>query len=180
MFGNKVKLGFSLLEIIIAIAIIGVMAMIVVPRLRFRGGNALDALVDKIATLTNSGYERAIMTGKLHRVFFSFKEHPYVELQIARDKKASDTEQKFEKAATEYATVSFDWDERFVVKNFYIKGFDEAAKGNLNDAWFYILPEGMSQEIVINIVDETTGDERGLVLNPFHVKFTMYDTFQKP
>lgn len=184
MCGNK-QHGFSLIEIIIAIAIVGVMAMIVVPRLRFRGGNELDKLTDQIAALTTLGYERAVMTGKVHRVFFAFKEHPYVELQVAvaaktLPDKAPDTELKFEKAAADYNKVSFAWDERFVVKNFYIKGFDEAARGNLTTAFFYIMPDGVSQEIVINILDTATQDEAGLVLNPFHVKFTVYDTFQKP
>lgn len=179
VFG-KAKSGFSLIEIIVAITIIGVMAAIVVPRLRFRGGNEIDTLVDKLAALTSSGYERALMTGKVHRIFFMMKEPAHVELQIAQDKKANDIELKFVRAPEEYNTVTFTWDERFVIKNFYIKGFDEAAKGNLKDAWFYILPDGLSQEIVINIRDEQTGDERGLSLNPFHVKFSVYDTFQKP
>ena len=180
VFG-KAKTGFSLIEIIVAIAIIGVMAAIIVPRLRVRGGKEIDVMVDSIAALTSSGYERALMTGKVHRVFFMMKEPAHVELQIAQDTKASDTELKFTKAPADYNTVSFAWDlERFDIKNFYIKGSDEAARGNLKDAWFYILPDGLSQEIVINIHDRQTGDERGLILNPFHVKFAVYDTFQKP
>lgn len=174
------KPGFSLIEIIVAITIIAIMAAILIPRLRMRGTRDLDALVDHIAALTSLGYERAIMTGKIHRIMFHMKEPAQIELQVMRDEKLGESEHKFVRAEADYDAVSFDWSDQLSVKNFYIKGFDEAAKGNLKDAWFYLLPNGMSQEIIINIVDEKTNDERGLVLNPFHGTFTSYDTFQKP
>jgi prepilin-type N-terminal cleavage/methylation domain-containing protein len=176
--GNKS--GFSLIEIIVAIAIIGVMAAIVIPRLNIRTGRELDLLVDRLANLTAQGYERAILNGTIHRVYFSFKEPAQVELQEAQPLKKGESELQFKKVPADYNKVSFLFDERFIIKNFFIKGHDEAARGVLKDAFFYILPDGTSQEIIINILDSVTSDEAGLVLNPFLVKFTVYDTFQKP
>jgi prepilin-type N-terminal cleavage/methylation domain-containing protein len=177
VFG-KTNTGFSFIEIIVAIAIVGVMAAIVIPRLRVRGTSEIDALVNKIAELTQQGYERALVTGKVHRVFFTITtgQPSKAALQVAEDTKPGD-ELKFVPVPAEYNPTSFEWDERLRIVNFYIRGTDEGS--GLKTAWFYILPDGLSQEIVMNIGDEQTPDERGLVLNPFHVKFSVYDSFQK-
>jgi prepilin-type N-terminal cleavage/methylation domain-containing protein len=177
---STTRSGFTLIELIVAIAIIGVMATIFVPRLRSRPAQPLDQLVQKIQELTKLGYERAITTGKVHRIMFRFKEEPSVQLEMGGDQRTSLGEMKFFPiGAIGSLPTRVPWEERFVVKNFYIKGFDEAAK-NLKDAFLYLLPEGLSQESVINIRDEQAGATRGMVLNPFTVQWAIYDTLQKP
>lgn len=170
--------GFTLLELIVAIAIIGVMATIFVPRLRSPAAQPIDQLSQKISALTKLGYEQAISTGKVHRIIFKFKEDAAVQLEMGGDEKTSLGDMKFYPVASIGSLPTrITWDPRFVVKNFYIKGFDEATHTQM---WFYLLPEGISQEIVINIRDEQAGATRGMVLNPFTVQWAVYDTPQKP
>ena len=78
----------------------------------------------------------------------------------------------------------------FSFKQFFVEGYDEIGKygvgKKLESLWFFIVPDGLSQSVIINIVNkkEKGTAERfrpiGLVLNPFMVQFKAYDTFQKP
>lgn len=179
--GTLSKSGFTLIELIVAIAIIGVMATIFVPRLRSPAATPIDQLTQKIKELTRLGYERAITTGKVHRIMFRFKEDPSIQLEIGGDQRTSLGEMKFFPiGAVGSLPTRIAWEDRFAIKNFYIKGFDEVARGPLKDAFLYLLPEGLSQESVINIRDEKAGATRGMVLNPFTVQWAVYDTLQKP
>ena len=52
--------------------------------------------------------------------------------------------------------------------------------------WFFVMPDGVCQEVIVNIVDqpenqsEKEGKQFSVVLNPFTAQCVMYDTFQKP
>lgn len=180
----KAKAGFSFIELIVAIMILGIMATLVVSRVMFRGPREIDAVAANITRLTQMGYERAVLTGKLHRVFFDFaQDAPEFRLEVLADGAQKDApelkDQKFTPVSVEYNKTRYAWPEQVTIKNFYIKTIDEAARG-LKTAWFYIMPEGITQEIVINMADELLQDTRGMILNPFTVRFTIYDSFQKP
>jgi hypothetical protein len=56
--------------------------------------------------------------------------------------------------------------------------------GKTTRIFFYVIPEGLSQEVTINFIDKKDSiDGRarmiGLVLNPFTVQFKVYDRFAK-
>jgi prepilin-type N-terminal cleavage/methylation domain-containing protein len=175
----KVKTGFSFIELIVAIMIIGIMATIVVSRITIRGPRDIDVLIGNIARVTQLGYERAVLTGKLQRVYFDFgADNSEFRLEeLAENSDGDLKDQKFVPVTIAYNKTRFAWPEQIMVKNFYIKTIDEAAQ---KGKWFFIMPEGISQEIIINMTDENNQDSRGLVLNPFTVRFTTYDSFQKP
>jgi len=157
----------------------GIMAAVVIPRLFTRKDRPIEMLVEQIAQLTTMGYERAIITGKRHRLFFEIADTSSVSLQVEHVNPAS-KEQKFLAVNDSYMQDSYRWDNRCFIPNFYIKAIDEAGHKSLKTAWFFIQPQGTAQEVIINIKDEETGDERGMVLNPFTVHFTVYETFQSP
>jgi hypothetical protein len=58
--------------------------------------------------------------------------------------------------------------------------------GTINEVWFYIYPDGSTQEVIINVFDTSdtsqaeAGTRFGLVLSPFTGTFSVYDTFQRP
>ena len=75
------------------------------------------------------------------------------------------------------------------IKNFFIKGRDELSTTTshaTDTLWFYITPEGVAQEVIINMLDTNdTGAnnnpaQASAVLNPFTLQFTLYDEFQQP
>ena len=57
--------------------------------------------------------------------------------------------------------------------------------GTTQRVWFYLMPQGLAQSVVINMIDrsDTTkvpkGQPVGLVLNPLSVQFRAYNAFQQ-
>ena len=53
------------------------------------------------------------------------------------------------------------------------------------ETWFYVVPDGMTQRVTINMTDSQDIDSGGrpakigLVLNPFNAQFATHDTFKK-
>ena len=182
-FVRSKKSGFSFLEIVVAILIIGIMGGVIVPRLRRQSPSRDRAkFVSDLNNLTQAAWQQAITTSTLHRVFFDFKSRKAWAEKVI--KKAKDGEeispQKIEKTIIE-------WNEGFSFVHFYINGKDDfsgfyGAGGGATEAHFFIESDGTSQAIVMDIADEREVDEFqfNLVLNPFMAKFKQYDGFYEP
>lgn len=177
--------GFTLIEIVVAIAIIGFMAAIVVPN--FFGPTASTerkSFIAKVNGLLFLGWQQALITHKLHMATFDMnKKKVYLEVVESID---SADKPKVAPVKIDYQSTSIEWPEQFEIKNFIIEGTDELAKGGgKNVFFFYIMPDGLSQDVTINLFDTKdmlpNGSARpvGLVLNPFSVQLKEYDAFQK-
>jgi prepilin-type N-terminal cleavage/methylation domain-containing protein len=182
------KPGFTLIEIMVAVAIIALIAAVVAPR--FDRGQPLrrrQAFVAELNTLMGLGWQQALMKNSIHRVtldfdkkLFSLQEDEHAGLGGAKE---------FKEVKTAYVTSTVDVPEAYEIKQFFIEGHDEmqrfAGRG-LKSAHFFIVPEGLAQSVVINVLDKNDFDEQGkalrfgIVLNPFSGQWTYYDSFQKP
>lgn len=187
MFGTYKK-GFTLIEILVAIAIIAVMATVVIPNLMpRRPEKERKDILAKLDALTRLAWYNALTKQKTHKVLFDF-DKKRVSLEVETDKKDSDGNPLFEPVKTGgYIKSSFVWPKHLDVKNFYVEGFDEIGKRSDRGAgqvWFFVIPDGLAQQVTINfldMLDRPQGKPRsiGLVLNPFLAQFKEYDTFQK-
>lgn len=187
MFGTP-KFGFTLLEILIAIAIIAVMAIVVVPNMgNKRPGAERKAFVAKLNALTQLAWQNALAQNRLHRILFDFKKKT-VSVEQATDQKDAQGQPKFMPSKITYLDTQIEWPEYLQIKNFFIEGFDEAKRfvgRDTGETWFFVVPDGLTQKVTINITD--TADRLvngrpkkiGLVLNPFNAQFKTYDTFKK-
>ncbi len=178
--------GFTIIELLIVIAIIGIIMS--VAGVNVFGRSALaqrKAFVASLNKLLATGWDAAIKSRTIHIVRFDAKER-FVRLEsvVSFD---SQGKPKTKPVTGQYADAVMDIPEQFEIKNFVINGTDAVAEwhGNLKDVYFYIMPDGMSQEVTINMLDTSGVQDNkpphpmGLVLNPFSVQFDVYDALQK-
>ena len=181
--------GFSLLEILIAIALLGVMAVVVVPNFKSQGAAAQrKEFIVKVNALTQFAWQNAIVTRKIQRVEFDFQQKKVVVMQ-ATGEKNMDGELQFGLVTRAYTNISIAIPSQFDCRNFYVEGFDEMTRrqgAKAGAVWFYLIPEGLAQSVIINILDTkdrvktSRAHEMSLVLNPFSAQFDAYDTFKQP
>ncbi len=183
------KPGFTLLELLIAIALLGAMAAIVFPRIKTKGSAAQRTeFVTNLNALTQFAWQNAVVSRKVQRLEFDFQQKKIVVTQ-ATGTKDMDGKLQFGPVTRAYVNTSMTIPSQLDCKNFYVEGFDEMGRftGKKTEAvWFYVVPEGLAQSVIINIVDIKDrakmgrAHEMSLVLNPFSAQFDAYDTFKQP
>lgn len=181
----KHQKGFTLIEILIAIAIVAIMMASLVPFLRQQPGYERKQFIARLNTMVQAAWQQAIITRAVHRVLFDFKNRT---ARVERTTPTAPLTQKIDFQPAQGPDMQISWSSTIIIKQFLIEGFDEmrrfAGRG-IETIWFYIIPDGMTQQVTINGVDKenTLDDDRprpfGLVLNPFLAQFKEYDTFQK-
>jgi len=175
--------GFTLIELVIALAIIAILAIALVPRF---GGKQerlqSKGFVAKLNNLMQTAWQQSLVSQKIQRVKFDFA-NKKVELAEQKDQEHPEV---FVPVRGDYIDTELSIPGTYFFANFYIGGKDQMRHGKRADAWFFVMPSGLSQEIVVNIInqDESVKDgaveKFGVVLNPFTVQFDYYDTFQRP
>ncbi len=172
----------------VAIAIIAIVATIVVPNLTKRSAvEERKAFIGRLTALTQLSAQRAIESGKVHRVSFNLTKQLII-LSVASDKKDDKGIPEFQSPKGYQLNTTLKIPKNLVFKNFYVDGIDEMARHGgrgTEEVWFYVLPQGVAQSVIINIADTSDkldgkNNQIGLVLNPFNAHFKEYDTFQKP
>ena len=170
----------------VVIVIIGIMTTMMVPM--FRGQNSQQKRMAQVAQLNKlmqGAWQNAITTDKLQKVEFDFTQQRIV-LTQAKAAGLTTGEQQFESTGPGVLIDNIKWPDTYRMVNFYIEDKDEMSYGERDTAWFYIVPDGLAQQVIINFVDEKESEDRGfevetsLVLNPFYAQFKEYNEFQRP
>ncbi len=191
---NDIRPGFSLIELMIVFALLGMLGAFVVPNLfRQKQGAARKEFLDSFATLLKNAVLRSIVTNSVHQIYIDLV-HGVIQIRV-HDPKSIETNQHKQFVPLhdqEYVTQipavhqkNLDL-HQFSIKNFYINGVEELVAGTQTlDIMFYIMPDGTSQAIIANMVDE---DPDGLApdikfsyeINPFYARMQVHDTFTTP
>ncbi len=178
--------GLSLIELMIALAIVGMIMASIIPMLQQREpGYERKQFTARLNVLMHFAWEQAVISHAVHRVLFDFKNHKaFVEKDVTK----SSTEKALEFVPSKGMGAEIAWPKTFIIRQFIVEGFDEmkrfgGAKG-AETSWFYIIPDGMTQQVTINGVDKEDNvygkpSEFGLVLNPYMAQFKAYDAYQK-
>jgi prepilin-type N-terminal cleavage/methylation domain-containing protein len=181
------KKGFTLIEILVVLAIMGALMTIVIPNFRkLLPRRERETFIGKINAITRLAWQRALIERKVHRIVFDFKKKEFwVEAPTGTTKLG---EMEFARIKGAYLSPFGKIPPSIDVKNFIIEGFDEKTRrgaGGTDEAWFFLMPDGLTQTVTINFLDTNqlnpAGKPRqfGLVLNPFNAQFKIYDSFQK-
>lgn len=177
-FRRQVSQGFSLLELAIVILIIAILASFAMPRLGLFTPSPCDEFATHFNRLLRFAYVRALTTGKLHRIFFRVQQNT---MQLEVEKSMNSMGKRiFEPVGVASATTQYTWNPLVEIRNFFIKKIDENARSSLKEAWLYVFPAGLTQEVIINIEDSQRHTIRGLVINPFSSQCVIHGTLQKP
>lgn len=139
----------------------------------------------QFVTLVQDSLYQAITTGKIQQIYFDINN----KLIIAKTQNLSlDTDnkhKKFKPLSKNDSSTQVNIPEHLFIRNFFIQDKDEfTTDRNVNDVWFYIMPDGTSQSIIINFEysdpESQDIDQFALSVNPFYSQVYQYDTFQKP
>jgi|GEM_PF-1785079 len=74
---RAMSFGFSLLELMVVVVLIGVLSVIAIPTIRSLSGLDLKNQITKIAGLASEVYDLAAMSGKTHRIVFDLDNGSY-------------------------------------------------------------------------------------------------------
>lgn len=191
MLGKTTRPGFSFLQLIFVVAIVGVMSAIVIPNLfKQRPLYEQKAFVTHLNAFLAEAWQRGLITQKVQKIVFDLAQQKVI-LEQESDQCGAQGASVFTPVVVEYAPAHPSWPHDWEIRQFFVQGADEMASQTnqhrtANMVWFFILPGGLSQEVIINMVyikDKQSGLEgkkNGLVLNPFTVQFKTYDEFQNP
>jgi len=152
------KMGISFIEILITLLVVGIITAFVVPTFLTKGEKTPKKIFcANFAVLIQESLQQAIMTNKVHQIFFDLDEHMVI-VKIHDPAHAATSEHdKFIPVAKNSYPLPMTIPQDLEFKNFFINGKDEFTSGNtMHTAWFYIMPDGTSQSIILNIEDTQT------------------------
>jgi prepilin-type N-terminal cleavage/methylation domain-containing protein len=183
----KSNSGFGLLELMVAIAIIGMVMATIVPNYQRRIPRVQrENFINSLDNLSQFARQHALTTRKVHKVVFDIANRRAWVEQLITGKKDVTGEPLFAPIKSASVRAVCTWETHFVFRNFLIEGVDELSRGGkvTEEVWFFIVPDGLAQEVIINIADtKDTINNRarqiGLVLNPFTAQYKVYDEYQK-
>lgn len=178
------KSGFTLLEIMVVLMLIGILSSLVTPNFfRKQKGVVKKQFVAEFTTLMQNTLQQAILSKKIQQVFFDIKNHT---ITVKSHNPSLETDDKHEQFTIDPDSLAspINIPTSFIFKNFIINDKDEVEYGReTNNAWFYVMPDGTSQPVIINFeeYDPDTADNElfSLTINPFYSQVQAHDTFQK-
>lgn len=187
MLGKNNVPGYSLTQLVFVMAIVAVLGAVALPNLLQRMASyERKAVVTRLNACMAEVWQQGLASQKIQKVAFDLKNRAICLEQESDEIDPVTQDAVYKPVLAKYAG-RITWPESFQIKQFFVQGVDEMLSQQQTDTvWFYILPGGMAQEVIINLSDtknaarDQDGKKMSLVLNPFTVQFKTYDDFQSP
>jgi len=178
--------GFSILELMVVFALISMLGAFVVPNFfRQQQGVERKEFLNKFEMLVKDAVLLSVIKNKVHQIYYNVtNEVVQIRVHDATSIEANE-HKKFAKVDDQDYLTEIKFLKNFKIINFFIDGLDGVASGStLIDVMFYIMPDGTSQPVVANIIDQSDDVAQDVkfsfVINPFYARIFVYDRFQTP
>ncbi len=171
----------------VVMVLIGIMAAVMVPT--FRRSTPDQERTKKISVLNElmqNAWQNAIVTDKLQKIEFNFGKQTILLTEAKEGGLGAIDNRLFKPVGSNVTMDQLSWPEDYHIVNFYIGNQDQMQLGDRDTAWFFVVPDGLAQSVIINFVDDKASEASGfpvnvsLVLNPFYAQFKEFNEFQRP
>ena len=180
------KPGFTLIELVIVLLILGLLAGVGIPALQNRlPGFKRNEFIARFNAMLNFAWQQALADQKTHQLLLDLNKHS-IRIEAETEQKGRDGKPIFKPITATYFDTEYQWPDNIQFKQFFVDGTDMMRGIKAEEMWFYVVPDGLVQAVIINLIDTSDEDARGeplqfsLVVNPFTAQVTAHDTFQKP
>ena len=155
--------GFSFLEMLIVLLVIGLLLSIVAPRLRGNNRGRMDEFVTNFQSLVTDTVSAAVTEHKPHKVLFDFEANTITTWSYHPETEEKNVHQQFVPVSGELSIP--EW---LHITAFKIFGQDEMNSMKRTDtAWFYCMPDGSVQAVEIGVILEDD-QQMMMTVSPFY------------
>ena len=185
--------GFTLIEILVVLAIIGLISATVLPSLTSYFQVSLQSAAREIASTVKETYNSTIVSGKVHRIVYDLKENQYwVEsgpptalLETRGSKEREERRKKFEKNAESPPASPFVLEKAVTRKKQSLpRGviFEDVVTQQSPEpiseglAYSYLFPHGITERTVIHLTDSSK-HHASLVVSPILGRTDVYERY---
>lgn len=183
--------GFTLIELLIVVALIAVTSVVVLPNISSYFKISLNSTVRKLASVVKETYNSAVISGKVHRIVYDFKEKAYwVEtgpstllLDTTESKERDARRKRWSKEKDEPPPSNFKLQKLVTRKKVELprgvtfaeiyseQSADPAREGI---AYTHFFPHGLTEQTLIHLQD-TSNHKLSLVINPISGRSRLVD-----
>lgn len=178
------RLGFTLLEMMVVMLLIGVVATFLLPRLMKRSPLVeWKTILSDMNDLALFARQEAITNQKIYRLVFCSNQQGVDEITIEdeQDDQERPGKKKFMPVFSFYFSTKYRFAEQVKIKAVFL-GKQEMIENQRGVAYCYIIPDGLVQEVLVHLIRKIDNVETGasFAINPFDGRFQLYDGFIKP
>lgn len=182
--------AFTIFEIIVAVAVIGILATMALPRLTKKSPKSeWSTVLDEVNNVLYYARQEAISNQKTYRLHFQTvrTDQDFVDVEVEeimpKNTKSRSSKLQYTKVKSFYFNPLYKFPSEINIEAIY-KGKDEQLQKNKNHAYCHIIPNGLVEEIIIHLKRTEPGTEKAskktFVVSPFFGRFEVHDDFLKP
>jgi prepilin-type N-terminal cleavage/methylation domain-containing protein len=187
------KRGFSLIEMLVVMGIIALIASVALPSVSSYFQISLNSAARDLATVIKEAYNAAVITGKVYRMAYDFKNKTYwVEvgpadalLDTKETKEKEERRKRFSRLSSSQEKSAFNLDPTITRKKMPLprgveyediitqQSADPIKEGT---AYTHFFPHGLTEQTVIHLQDQSK-HHASLVITPLIGNTELYDRY---
>lgn len=167
---ERLAAGFTLFEIVVVLAIIGIFFGIILSQFTWHPKDERPVFIDRLNLILRQATRHATETNTFHRVVFNFEQKRLYTDQAPKPGPMYPLTAELFAPTPGFVGGDTAIPPSIIVTKLMVEGRDEVSRGT-QQTWFFIDPNGNSQEVAMVLAPEEGGDGQRFILNPFTRQF---------